>query len=130
MEPSPDLDVPPTVAEITQAVEKLQCGKAGGPDGLSPELFKYGGPYLIAKLSGLLAECWKKGNLPSDLKDAHIIHLYKGKGDRSLCDNHRGISLLSVAGKVLARVILDRPNICSKILYQKVSVASEKIEGL
>ena len=108
MEPSPDLDVPPTVAEITQAVEKLQCGKAGGPDGLSPELFKYGGPYLIAKLSGLLAECWKKGNLPSDLKDAHIIHLYKGKGDRSLCDNHRGISLLSVAGKVLARVILDR----------------------
>ena len=108
VEPNTDLDDPPTVTEIAQAVDKLQCGKAGGPDGISPELLKYGGPFLLAKLSGLLAECWSKGHLPSDLKDAHIVHLYKGKGDRSLCDNHRGISLLSVAGKVLARVILDR----------------------
>ena len=28
----------------------------------------------------------------------------------SLCDNHRGISLLSIAGKVLARVLLNRLN--------------------
>ena len=27
-----------------------------------------------------------------------------------LCDNHRGISLLSIAGKVLARVLLNRLN--------------------
>jgi len=30
------------------------------------------------------------------------------KGDHSVCDNHRGISLLSVPGKILARVILNR----------------------
>ena len=29
---------------------------------------------------------------------------------RSLCDNYRGISLLSVAGKILARVIINRMN--------------------
>ena len=32
----------------------------------------------------------------------------KNKGDRSSCDNHRGISLLSIAGKILARIMLNR----------------------
>ena len=35
----------------------------------------------------------------------HHLHL---KGDKALCGNSRGISLLSVAGKVLARVMLRR----------------------
>ena len=30
------------------------------------------------------------------------------KGNRHQCDNHRGISLLSIAGKILARVLLNR----------------------
>lgn len=34
--------------------------------------------------------------------------VYKRKGDKALCGNSRGISLLSVAGKVLARVMLRR----------------------
>ena len=32
------------------------------------------------------------------------------KGNPQLCDNHHGISLLSIAGKVLARVLLNRLN--------------------
>ena len=43
-----------------------------------------------------------------DFRDATIIHLYKNKGDRSCCDNHRGISLLCIAGKILTRLILNR----------------------
>jgi hypothetical protein len=42
------------------------------------------------------------------LKDASMVHLYKRKGNRQQCDNHRGISLLSIAGKILARVLLNR----------------------
>ena len=37
-----------------------------------------------------------------------IVHIYKRQGDRAVCDNHRGIHLMSVAGKVLARVLLNR----------------------
>ncbi|KAG6929473.1 hypothetical protein G0U57_005561, partial [Chelydra serpentina] len=43
-----------------------------------------------------------------DMRDANIVTLYKDKGDRSDCNNYRGISLLSVVGKVFARVILNR----------------------
>ena len=34
--------------------------------------------------------------------------IYKRKGDRRDCDNHHGISLLSIAGKVLAEIMLKR----------------------
>jgi len=40
--------------------------------------------------------------------DALIVHIYKRKGDRSVCDDHRTISLLSIPGKILARVILNQ----------------------
>ncbi len=37
-------------------------------------------------------------------------HASQHKGDRKDCDNHRGISLLSVAGKILARILLNHLN--------------------
>ena len=43
-----------------------------------------------------------------DFRDATIVHLFKNKGGRLCCDNHRGISLLCIAGKILARLILNR----------------------
>ena len=42
------------------------------------------------------------------MRDANIVTLYKNKGDCSDCNNYRGISLLSIVGKVFARVALNR----------------------
>lgn len=42
------------------------------------------------------------------MRDTKIITLYKAKGERSGCDNCRGISLLIDVGKVFARIILIR----------------------
>ena len=46
--------------------------------------------------------------MPDDFCDALIVSLYKKKGSNSDCGNYRSISLLSVAGKIFARVILNR----------------------
>ena len=51
---------------------------------------------------------WSHERLPQEFKNASIVHLYKRKGNRYICDNHHGISLLSIARKILARVILNR----------------------
>ena len=48
------------------------------------------------------------GKLPQDLRDAIIITLYKNEGEKSDCSNYRGITLLSIAGKILARALLIR----------------------
>ena len=50
---------------------------------------------------------WDEEVIPQLLKDASIIRLYKD-GNRQLCDNYRGISPLTIAGKLLARVLLNR----------------------
>ena len=105
-----DLDDLPTENEVEEAIKELQCGKAAFPDGIPPEVFKTGGQLLVKKLTEFLCMCRKDGCLPQDLKDARIVRLYKGKGDKSSCDNYRGISLLSIAGKILCKVILNRLN--------------------
>jgi hypothetical protein len=47
-------------------------------------------------------------SVPQAFKDAKISTLYKNKGERGDCNNYRGISLLSVTGKLLARILLSR----------------------
>ena len=102
------LDHPPTCAEVTKAIKQQSSGKAPGPDGIPPEVYKCGGAHMASVMTKLFKAFWIKGDVPQELKDASIIHLYKRKGNRSQCDNHRGISLLSIAGKILARVVLNR----------------------
>ena len=63
---------------------------------------------MLDKFQDLFANCWEKGTLPQDLRDAVIVSLYKNKGEKSDCSNYRGITLLSVAGKILARVLPNR----------------------
>ena len=41
-------------------------------------------------------------------RSAVIVPLHKGKGERTECKNYRGISLLSVVGKIYAEILVDR----------------------
>ncbi|BHF75373.1 hypothetical protein SprV_0501846900 [Sparganum proliferum] len=61
-------------------------------------------------LTTLFQEMWRQGEVPQDFKDATIVRLYKRKGNRQICNNHRGISLLNIAGKIFARILLNRLN--------------------
>ena len=51
---------------------------------------------------------WDQEKMPEDFRDALIVALYKNKGSKTDCGNYRGISLLSIAGKIFARIILNR----------------------
>jgi hypothetical protein len=88
----------------------LSKGKAPGPDAIPAEIYKEGGDNLTSELHSLFVQMWQQEKIPQEFKDASIIHLYKRKGARQDCNNHRGISLLSIAGKILARLLLNRLN--------------------
>ena len=86
----------------------------------SPRDLKARGEALHSKLHELFVCCWEQEKLPQDLRDAVIITLYKNKTEKSDSSNHRGITLLSITGKILARVLLNRlipavayTNVCS-----------------
>ena len=86
----------------------LSSGKAPGSDTIPAEIYKAGGP-VAEKLTELFHIMWRKEPIPQEFKDATIIHIFKRKGNPQVCDNHQGISLLSI-GKILARVLLNRLN--------------------
>ena len=102
------LDAEPTLGELSKAIDSLACGKAPGIDGIPPDLIKRCKTTLLQPLHDLLCQCWSEGVVPQDMRDAKIVTLYKNKGDRRDCNNYRGISLLSVVGKLYARVVLLR----------------------
>ena len=98
---------PPTKAEITKAIKSLKSGKAAGPDGIPPEALKADTQTSTDMLYPLLHKIWEQERVPEDWKKGHLVKLSK-KGDLSSCNNWRGIMLLSVPGKVLTRIILER----------------------
>ena len=46
--------------------------------------------------------------VPEDWISAVIVPLYRGKGERTECENYRGVSLLSVVRKIYAGILVDR----------------------
>ena len=104
------MDATPTLEEIKTAIHSLKNNKAPGIDGIPGEVLKYGGDALHTRLHEMTTVMWEIERVPQQWKDARIISIYKKKGDRAVCGNSRGISLLSIAGKVLAKVLLIRLN--------------------
>ena len=109
---------PFTEEEFDKAIKNMKPGKSPGPDGILPETIKYGGNALKNYLLTFFNLFWITELLPSDLvnPNPNITILFK-KGDRSQCGNFRGISLLSVVGKFLADMILQRLTTLARRVY-------------
>ena len=93
--------------EMAKAIAGLKDGKAPGGNGIPAEVWKHGGDNLFSRLHQLITNAWEVGSVPQAWKDASIVTIYK-KGDRTDCGNDRGISLHSIAGKIFARILLNR----------------------
>ena len=99
----------PSEEEVMNAVGKLRNGKAGGESGILPEMVKAAccEEEFVNKLLDLVKDVWEKGCTPCAWRDSILVPIPK-KGDLSNCDNWRGISLLDVVGKVVARILQER----------------------
>ena len=96
-----------TVEEVKMAIKRLKNGKSAGIDGIQAELLKHGGEETTKKILQLCNRIWETGEVPRDWRDGIIIPLPK-KGDLKDCNNWRGITLLSVPGKVMASILMNR----------------------
>ena len=105
-----------TVEDVRKAVKKLKKGKAPGVDGITSEMLCSGGSCVLEWLARVCKTCLIEGRVPRDWKRAIVVPLYKGKGDKSECKNYRGISLLSIPGKVYGRVIIEKVRLMTENL--------------
>ena len=88
-------------------MQLLKSGKACGIDNISAEILKAGEQIDIEGLYELFYLIWEKEETPEEWCEALLLPFYK-KADKMVCANHRGISLLVIASKVLEIVLLNR----------------------
>ena len=105
-----------TAAEVLTAIKGINSVKAAGEDEIRPEMLKALTGEGILWLTRVCQVAWKFGKPPRDWQTGVIIPIFK-KGDRKQCTNYRGISLLSLPGKVYAKC-LERK--CREIVESKL----------
>ncbi|KAK3518703.1 hypothetical protein QTP70_008587 [Hemibagrus guttatus] len=96
-----------TQAEVTEVVQQLLGGEALGVDEIHPEYLKSLDVVGLSWLTRLCNIAWRSGTVPLDWATGVVVPLFK-KGDRRVCSNYRGITLLSLPGKVYSRVLERR----------------------
>ena len=100
-------DAPILQAEVEEAVRSLKTGKSPGIDNIQAELWKHGGQEMIKALTHICQRIWETKQWPQKWTQSLIIPIPK-KGNSRQCQNHRTISLICHASKVLLRIILNR----------------------
>ena len=94
--------------EVEVRVRKLKNGKAASMEKVTGEMIKGGGDRVVDWIWRLCNMGFESGIVLEDWKSAVIVPLHKGKGERTECINYRGISLLSMVGKIFAAIVVDR----------------------
>ena len=82
----------PSAFEFQLAIKKLKIYKSPGIDQIPPELIKARGRTICCEIHKLIS-VWNKEELPEEWKESIIVPIYK-KGDKTDCNNYRGVSLL------------------------------------
>jgi hypothetical protein len=90
----------PSRLEVEIAIRKLKKYKSPGSDHIPAELIQAGGEMLLSVIHKFLNYIWNKEELPDQWKESIIVPVHK-KGDKTGCNNYRGISLLSTSNKTI-----------------------------
>jgi hypothetical protein len=92
--------------EIMKTLKCMKAGKATGYDSVFVEMLRAGQCTVACRLCRHFILI--NGQIPKDWCKAVIVPLYKGKRSQQECKNNRGISLLSVVGKLYAKILIER----------------------
>ncbi len=80
---------------------------APGEDDIPAEVYKMCLDSLDPWLHRVISKVWLCEAAPSNWSEAVLLPLFK-KGDKQICSNYRGISLIDVAAEVFGVILLKR----------------------
>ena len=83
----------PGAFEFELAIGKLKSHKSPGFDEIPSELIKAGSGIICGEIHKLITSISKKEKLPEEWRVSITVPIHK-KGDKTDCNNYRGISLL------------------------------------
>ena len=98
-----------TKDEVEAALQKLEYDKAFSPDNVYTDLVKRSNKALLESITLLFQNSFETGQLPSLWKTANVKFIQKpGKDTYHLPGSYRPISLTSIIGKCLEKIINTR----------------------
>ena len=92
---------------VMKLLNKLKPKNSCGHDGISPKLLKASKNIICKSLTLTINQALTNGVFPDTLKIAKIIPLFK-KGDRTLLDNYRPISILPAISNIFERILFNQ----------------------
>ena len=93
--------------EVKWASGSITMNKAGGGDGILPELFQILKDDAFKVLHSICREIWKTQQWPQDWKKSVFIPISK-KGNAKECSNYHTIAFISHASKVMLKSLQAR----------------------
>ena len=98
---------PVSPPEILKFISQLKNKKSCGLDDISNSLIKDIANEIIVPLSHTINLSFSSGKFPDILKESKVIPLYK-KGDKTLPENYRPLTLTSNVAKIYEKAYNDR----------------------
>ena len=114
--------------EVLKILKKLKPKRSYGLNGISSEIMKVGAEILVVPLTYIINTSILTGRYSTKWKLAKVIPLHK-KGNKTLLENYRPVSLLPVPGMILKGSLQCRlRNILRRTNYlENFNLDSEKI---
>ena len=102
------LEAIPDEEEISENLRGMKDG-APGPDAITVSMIRKGGDVLRQKIVAVVQHLWATDpdEWEEEIHEADVIALFK-KGDRTKLDNYRGICLLQIISRLVARIAAKR----------------------
>ena len=99
------------------AISKLNSGKAADELGIKAEVLKNAPDVYGPILLHLFNECLKQGIIPTHFKSGILTSIPKKGKPPEVADNHRGLTITAIPGKVLEHML--------KLRYDKVLLQNQ-----
>ena len=100
------MDIEIEEGKISKIINALKPDKSQGPDRIHPRILKETSQFVKLPLEKIFRKSLDEGVLPEDWKTANVTAIHKS-GDRKKPENYRPISLTSVPGKIMEKIIRD-----------------------
>ena len=98
------LEAVPTMLQVEHAVRGIKRGKAGGIDGICPDVVKLAGGAAAKCIFTLATKEMVRGQVPLSDRGGLSLPLYKNKGHQSERNSFRSIVLENCIGKAISRL--------------------------
>ena len=93
-----------TEEQVSKAIDHIKASKSQGPDNIHPKLIKETKSAIKKPLKILFTKSLEEEKIPAIWKKANVTAIFK-KGEKSKAENYRPISLTSVPGKLMERLV-------------------------